>query len=206
MEKNGVSKSEINGGSTECENKGKTPLVQKLRDFGGRLRKIKNIEIIFSIILIAIILLIYAAYSASKDDSQVSVEQSVTYKETEQKLSELLSSIKGAGKVNVLITYEGTVTQVIAEQVTRTETTRTDSTNGDKLITTVVEEVTQPVYITENGQRVPVVLKELNPKIVGVVIVAEGASDIAVRLELLKAASTALDIKQNIIEIFTMNK
>ncbi|MGI6213207.1 MAG: hypothetical protein ACOYIQ_01475 [Christensenellales bacterium] len=44
------------------------------------------------------------------------------------------------------------------------------------------------------------------PKIKGVIIVAEGAQDVAVRLNLIRAAQTVLDIKSDTIEVFVMKK
>ena len=64
--------------------------------------------------------------------------------------------------------------------------------------------VTQtPVVVTNNGKSELIVVKELMPKILGVVVVAEGASNIKTRLALLSATATALNVDADIIEIFT---
>jgi len=46
--------------------------------------------------------------------------------------------------------------------------------------------------------------QEYSPNIKGVIIVAEGADDIAVKLNLIRATQTVLAIKANTIEVFVM--
>jgi stage III sporulation protein AG len=53
-----------------------------------------------------------------------------------------------------------------------------------------------------NGKTV--VVKEMYPKIIGVLIVAEGAGNIGVMTRIQKATTSLLDIEINQIEILTM--
>lgn len=186
----------------------KKPLIN-FTDIYQRFKKIKNIEVIICIILIAVILLAYSAHIKIKNkkvEKTVSVEQvTSSYIETERKLAEILSSIKGAGKVKVLITYDGSSRLVTAETSTINTTTRTDNSGGSNLTVITTDETTTPVLVVIDGKTTPLILKEINPKIEGVIIVAEGADDIKVRLEILQATATALNINKNIIQIFTMN-
>jgi stage III sporulation protein AG len=50
------------------------------------------------------------------------------------------------------------------------------------------------------------VLKENNPEIKGVIVVAEGADDIEVRLNLLSAVQTILDVSPDKVNVYKMNK
>lgn len=106
----------------------------------------------------------------------------------EEKLENILSEIGGAGKVAVAISVESGRETVIAKEITTSKTE-----NGTEI-------VEKPVII--NGQTV--VLKELYPKITGVLIVAEGASNITVMTRMQQAAISLLDININQIEILTM--
>ena len=47
--------------------------------------------------------------------------------------------------------------------------------------------------------------KENSPEIKGVIVVAEGADDIAVRLNLLSAVQTILDISPDKVNVYKMN-
>jgi len=103
-------------------------------------------------------------------------------------LSKTLSSVSGAGKVSVVITVESGMQTVLASK-----TVTTSDENGTK-----IEE--SPIIV--NGKTV--VIKELYPKITGVLIVAQGANNISVLSKLQQATVSLLDIELNQIEILTM--
>ena len=172
------------------------------KDFIRKIKSVKNIEIIVCIILIAIILLLYGIVREAKKKQAESGNAGATIVETasdEERLAAVLSKIKGAGKVEVYIGYDGNFETVYAFDKT---TTRTDNSGGANLTTTVTEEKSTAVF-DENKK--PLIEKTVSPKITGVIVVAEGAKDVAVRLNILKAVATALNVNEKIIEIFIMN-
>lgn len=174
------------------------------KDFIRKIKSVKNIEIIVCIILIAIILLLYGIVREAKKQAE-SGNEGATIVETvsdEERLAAVLSKIKGAGKVEVYIGYDGNFETVYAFDKTTNTTTRTDDSGGANLTTTVTEEKTSAVF-DENKK--PLIEKTVAPKITGVIVVAEGAKDVAVRLNILKAVATALNVNEKIIEIFIMN-
>jgi stage III sporulation protein AG len=155
----------------------------------AKIKSIKNIEIIFVAILGVIVILIMLSsfnFTDNNTSDEFSTEEYVT--QLEKKLSTILSTVESAGKVSVMITVESGM-----ETVTAVETTVTQTGNETKT-------TTSPILV---GGKV-VILKELYPKITGVLIVAEGADSIKVKLELLKATSSVLSIDEKIVEIFTM--
>lgn len=106
----------------------------------------------------------------------------------EQKLEKLLNRVDGAGRVSVAISVESGMETVLA-----TSTTTKESSNGR-------ETVSAPIIV--NGKTV--VLKEMFPKISGVLIVAEGAGNIGVYNKIQQAAVSLLEVKPAQIEILTM--
>ena len=116
----------------------------------------------------------------------------------ESKLEKVLSNIEGAGDVSVMVTVESSPQLVIATSKEE-KTTSNNSTNSNSNNITVVE---TPVIVTKNGVSSPLVLQEIQPKITGVIVVAQGANDAKVRLELLKAVQSVLNIEISCIEIF----
>lgn len=175
------------------------------KDFIRKIKSVKNIEIIVCIILIAIILLLYGIVREAKKKQAESGNAGATIVETasdEERLAAVLSKIKGAGKVEVYIGYDGNFETVYAFDKTTNTTTRTDDSGGANLTTTVTEEKSTAVF-DENKK--PLIEKTVAPKITGVIVVAEGAKDVAVRLNILKAVATALNVNEKIIEIFIMN-
>lgn len=191
------------------ENNEKTTLKQKLSDTYAKIKKIKNIEIIICIILIAAVLIIYGIVKKAQSNNEsgagataaaVSVEKSQA-----DLLSEVLGKISGAGNVSVFISYDGSEQTVYAYDSTVNTVVREDNSGGETITTTETVETSVPVFVKVNGVDTPLVERVLNPKILGVVIVAEGADDISVRLRILSAAATALQVDEKIIEIFIMN-
>jgi len=175
------------------------------KDFIRKIKSVKNIEIIVCIVLIAIILLLYGIVREAKKKQSESGNAGTTVVETvsdEERLATVLSKIKGAGKVEVYIGYDGNSETVYVFDKTTNTTTRTDNSGGANLTTTVTEEKTSTVF-DENKN--PLIEKTVAPKITGVIVVAEGAKDVAVRLNILKAVATALNVNEKIIEIFIMN-
>lgn len=106
----------------------------------------------------------------------------------EQKLENLLNKIDGAGKVSVAINVESGMETVLA-----TETVVKENSSGRETVST-------PILV--NGKTV--VLKEMYPEISGVLIVAEGAGNIAVYRRLQQATISLLNVKASQIEILTM--
>jgi stage III sporulation protein AG len=175
------------------------PNIRRTRGLFKRLRSIKNIEFIVAGILCAVIMLIYFS---SLDPKAATSSRSQNFSEyvgdIETNLSQILAQIKGAGRVDVMITFESGVEQVYAYS-TDTQTNRTN--DGAKETSVVVDKNT---IVVTNGQ--PVIIKEIMPLIKGVLVVAEGADNAAVRLQLLKAVQALLEVKPANVEIFAMKK
>lgn len=123
----------------------------------------------------------------------------------EQRLTEVLGKIHGAGKVDVLITYE-TGGEIVTATVRQTdEDTKNADRNTGSEASRSVREVTEPATVeTENGH-VPIVLYEIEPKVRGVIVVAEGASDFSVRQKLQAAVHAVTGIPIERIEVFEMS-
>ena len=169
-----------------------TKIQQSQEEKTGTVKKLlsnKKTLYAFIIILSVLIALFLALYFAKKDDKTES--SSYIFNDyitaTEKRLSETLSKVQGAGAVSVMITVESGMETVIAMKSLTTET------DGKK----TVEET--PVLV--NGKTVT--LKELYPKISGVLVVAEGAKNISVMNKLLQATSSFLGISIKNIEILS---
>jgi stage III sporulation protein AG len=120
-------------------------------------------------------------------------------------MMEVLSKIRGAGRVDVLITYE-TNGEIVTATVRQTDEDVKDAngTAGSETSRSV-REVTEPATVeTENGHT-PIVLYEKEPIVRGVIVVAEGASDFSVRQKLQAAVHAVTGIPIERIEVFEMS-
>jgi len=125
--------------------------------------------------------------------------------EMENQLSLILSQIQGTGKVSIMITLK-TGTEIITakdETISDKTTNEKDKEGG---IRTINEQNTSDkvVFMNEQGgTSKPLVLKEINPEIKGVIIVAEGAKDPKLKLKLTEAVQTVLDVPAYRISVFS---
>lgn len=171
------------------------------------LKGIKHIEVIAGVCILAILLLI--AFGGGGESSSEKTETSDAGKEIQANLANeletVLGSIKGAGKVKVLITYETTSEIVPAynEQSQHNKTTETD-TDGTTRTDESSSGSSSPVTINSQGGSTTLILTEKMPQIRGVIIVAEGAGNVNVRLDLLRAAKTVLCINADKVDVFEM--
>lgn len=158
-----------------------------IENIKSKFKKIKIEYLIVFVALIAVIGIFLSGNSNGGSNSEsISVEAYVA--DLEQKLSNKLSQISGAGKVTVIISVKRGVTTEIA-----TQKVITNDSNG-------VKSEESPILVSGK----PIILSEIYPEICGVIIIAKGANDIKVKMSLLSAAQTFLDITSEKIEILTM--
>ena len=126
------------------------------------------------------------------------------YFQIENRLCDVLSKINGAGNVSVMINFAGTSELITAttSDVSQDKTSDYDS-SGNRVTESKTESIS-PVIIRKDGEDTPLIVKEILPDIVGVVVVAEGADRLSVKLNLLQAVQTLLDVSADKVEIFSM--
>ncbi len=119
----------------------------------------------------------------------------------ETRLEQLLSGIEGVGRADVMVTLEGGVEYVYAQEETRgNDTVRQPAgsqTGEEEAVTVSSRENVEQRYIiveTEYGKREALVLTEREPSVRGVVVVCDGADDIRVQQKLTTVVTTALGI------------
>lgn len=118
-------------------------------------------------------------------------------RETETRLSEILSKVAGAGAVDVMLTYCKTEERIIARDEVREESDADGKTSLRTESTAVLTEA-------GNSNTTPFVLSENAPVVEGVVIVAEGGADATVQAALHQAAEALLDVPAHKIAVLQM--
>ncbi|SMC58909.1 hypothetical protein [Sporomusa malonica] len=125
----------------------------------------------------------------------------------ESKLANLLAQVKGAGAVSVSITLETGGMQEHAKNITKeTKTVQEKDNTGGIRTTTETKESEQILLSKENGADRPVTVREYKPLIKGVLIVAEGAYDSAVKANLTRAVESGLGIPPYKITVLPQRK
>lgn len=107
----------------------------------------------------------------------------------EQRLEELLGNVEGVGQVRVMLTFQGTGEKIVEK----------DRSSGS-------EESREETVYEERGssERAPYVTSETNPKVDGVLVIAEGGGNSHIRQEILEAAQALFGVDAHKIKIMKM--
>jgi stage III sporulation protein AG len=145
---------------------------------------------------------------AAKEEAVIKMPETASDAESvlEKKLEETLSLVEGAGKVKAMLTLTHGK-ETVVQQDTRIDESHTDETDstGGRRLTSLRNSEEQTVMIRQSdGSEVPLILLEAEPKVEGVIIIAEGGSDILVKDALIKAAQTVLGIESHKVQVLKM--
>ena len=178
--------------------------TKKTFAFLDKLKSIKHLDIILTVLFIAILLLIYFSTSASTNNSKNNNSSAtVVHSSTEfeeyisgltNQLEEVISNINGAGQAKVLLYFKEGIKTEIAYKIE--EKTTSDGT---------VVQTQSPILITKQGIEEPIILQKIMPKPSSVVVVASGAKDTNVKLNILRLVEATLKLDASSIEIFAGN-
>ena len=147
-------------------------------------RKVKPEYLMIAAAVIIVLILFGSSFVKTQTEKDYDVNDYVDMLET--KLSDRLSELDGAGRVKVIISVKSGMRSEIA-------TEKQVGGIGDRTTET-------PVLISGK----PLVLGEIYPEICGVIIMAKGAENVKVRLSLITAAQTFLDVSSDKIQVLPM--
>lgn len=160
----------------------------KIKDFFTKLKSAKNVELYVALFLCLIVaVLCFLLPNIHQKTSQNDTAGQSYIAQMENKLVTVLENIDGCGKVSVAISYSADGKKVYAYE----STTKQD---GNTTLQT-------STLITVKGE--PLLVQTLNPQILGVVVVADGANDPIVRYKIKQAVVTLLDIDGCCVQVFS---
>jgi len=189
-------------------------LIDKIKKHLETIDNKKLINNLFIILILGIILLIIANIFIENRNSNVitnlesaTIEGKLEAMEVdygvllEKKLEDILSQLKGVENVRVMITLEDTVEKIPAFNTTKNNetTNEIDAHGGTREI--IRDDMT--IQVVTNSEGGMIVLKEIKPKVKGVIVVAQGAEDIEVKEMLYEAVKTVLGISGNRVEVYS---
>lgn len=124
----------------------------------------------------------------------------------EERLKSTLSKVEGVGQIDVMITIKTTSEKIVLKEnpYTNNTTTETDSEGGSRN-STEISQSDSAVYIEESdGSKTPYVIKEIEPKIEGVVVIAQGGDKAAIVSEIMDAVAALFDVPSHKIKVLKM--
>jgi stage III sporulation protein AG len=174
-----------------------------------------NLVIIF---LVGVLVLVVASFfnsegsvskttmAAAQGEEQEPQSSFSSYEQVKKnELKAMLTGMKGVGRVEVMITFEGGKELVPAVNINDgSSTTKERDNEGGERDTTQVNKGSQVVITNEDGDSKPLILKENNPKVAGVMIGAEGADDKQTQYNIKNAVSVLFGIPSNKVYVYTL--
>lgn len=184
-------------------------LINRLKE---KLEQINNKGFTNNLIIFLIILIIFLIatnlFFSSRDIETTKVEtpkrDDVIYDyniELENRLKDILEKFSGVGEVDVMITLEDSIEKVPASNTTKTVKSTKETDSGGEVREINREDINTQIINNQSGGIMTI--KEINPTIKGVIVVAEGAGDPLVLERLYEAVKTVLGINGNKVQIYS---
>lgn len=148
---------------------------------------LKQYRYVVLLLMLGVLLMLLPKKQETEQEAPVSVPESAD--SLEEDLARILTRIRGAGRVEVLLTeYAGT------ETLYQTDADRTaDSLREDTVV----------ISDRERGES-GLVRQVIPPRYMGAVVVCQGGDNPAVKLAILEAVSRATGLKSNQISVLKM--
>lgn len=175
------------------------------------------------VLLVGVLIILVSSFFKTKDTSSLAttkedknltissenVNSALSSYEQNQKnqLKSILASIEGVGRVEVMITIESTAEKVPAVDMNKSTSTTNEKDNvGGTRSNIQNNDGTKVVMQNSGSDNEPLILKVLNPKINGVVVVAEGGENKALAYKIIKTVSTLYNIPEHKVNVYSMKK
>lgn len=139
-------------------------------------------------------------------DSGAAGSQWQEYKESiETQLEQVLSKMQGVGKVQVMVTLEGTAELVVEKDIPQTQSNvQEEDSSGGKRTTKESTWEESTIYSEQDGNSTPYVIKELAPDVEGVLVIAEGGDNGTVAKNISEAVQALFPIEVHKIKVVKM--
>ena len=174
-------------------------MSEKLRE-ALKGKKIINVVVLF---LLGTGLLLFSQFGLENEEEREPIPTIIrepNYPDLERRLSTAFSRIEGAGEVHILLNFSNT-SSIFARDVNQSETTisEQDMSGG---IRNQQTSSTVANYVLSGGS--PLVLRESERIVEGIIIIAEGGGNIHVVEALTNAARSLLGIEPHRISVLEM--
>ncbi len=137
---------------------------------------------------------------------EIAVSEDTYERLLEERLKNTLSKVEDVGQIEVMITVKATSEKIVLKEnpYTNHTTSETDSEGGSRN-SMESSQSDSAVYIEESdGSKRPYVIKEIEPKIEGVVVIAQGGDKAAIVSEIMDAVAALFDVPRHKIKVLKM--
>lgn len=184
-----------------------------------RLIENKKVQLVVALILVLLAIRLYFPAESAPDAHLVNASNQSAAQNTaailaiqqyqnslEKQLEAVLTQIKGAGKITVMLTLASSNDVELANNMQQTSRlTEEKDTTGTTKVTKEETYSSQPVMSRNTSGETVTKLKEITPEISGVVVVSSGANDVKVQAALTQAVQTILSLPAHRVRVFQGN-
>lgn len=190
------------------EEKNTESIFSKLNSFTKNPKFVKTVIIVG---FVGIALILFSEFfkdnrqndEMKNNNSQIAYVSLTEYEnQLEQSLAEIICSINGAGTTKVMLTMDSTVEQVFASNKNMSQNNSNNEKQSD--ITSNKDVTAESTYITvelSDGTEQTVLVKEIQPKVRGVLVVCAGGDNSVVKEKVIDAVTKALDISSSKVSV-----
>lgn len=167
------------------------------------------------VVLVGILLLVIALPTTQKEDTgqkaeNLPVSQSEggsREEELEGRLTDVLETVNGVGKVRVMITLKSSGEKVVEKDRSSEESSTTEDVQEGGSRTTAEQSAgEETVYVKGNdGGQTPYIIEEKEPEIAGIVVVAQGGDNSVTAKNITEAVMALFGVEAHKIKVMKMN-
>lgn len=148
-------------------------------------------------------------YSGLETEQEGKKDGSKEYeRKVEQRLEQVLREVEGVGEVNVMVTFQSSSEKVIEKDWEKNSqvTVEHDKQGGKRETKESKSNETTVYQNAAEGGEIPYVIKEVNPKVEGIVVIAQGGENAVVVKNITEAIQALFDVDTHKIKVMKRNQ
>ena len=126
----------------------------------------------------------------------------------ESRLQKVLSKVEGIGNVEVMITLKSSKELVTLKDTpyTQESVNENDGEGGSRQSSNIEQQESTVIVDSGDGESMPYIIKEIEPEVAGVLVIADGGGNISIKTEIMEAIQVLFNVPAHKIKVMKMNK
>lgn len=143
----------------------------------------------------------------SSSDIKKEDETEVYSEDLEKKLKKFLSNVAGIGDVEVMVTLKGSKERIVLKDspFTQESMNEVDGEGGNRVSSSVRNEESTVMVGNGSGENLPYVIRELEPEVEGIAVIAEGGDSPEIIAEIIEAVQVLFNVPAHKVKVMKMN-
>lgn len=196
-------------------------LIKNNQTEGNNKKRIENLVFFVVLLIITVViinLILKGNKQVTKHENEISSKQlanssintnaddSIATGNLSEQLEVILSKIQGVGAVKVFVNYsESSEVVAMYNETSKTNNTEESDTSGGTRTIKETDLQKEIIYQEENGEKIPITQKIIQPKLEGAIITAKGAGNVETKTNIIQAVEAVTGLATHKIQVFEMN-